>query len=210
MTVDATDPQGIANVTVTATYKGDTTACTPSKPPVQEDSQPATGGPPTFSATLTLQAPGVVLKCYDLGAVVKNSCGLQSSTTIQFFNATSTCGPYPYFKDVRRALAWSSDVGVEGGRLQLVVNGSAASYPGVGRAYGMAAFSDGQNHVEATLVEGKGKAGMWRFEFLSSQAIAAGSIRVLAGDVVAIAGNSVTFRLRGNPGERIAFTFDKK
>jgi len=31
-----------------------------------------------------------------------------------------------------------------------------------------------------------------------------------AGEVVTTADSSVTFRLKGTPGERIAFTFDKK
>ena len=104
---------------------------------------------------------------------------------------------------------WSSDLDVEGGRLQLVVNGSAASYPDRGRAYGIAAFVDGANRVEATLVDGKGKAGVWRFEFLGAEGVD-GSIRVLAGDVVTVAATSISFRLKGTPGERIAFTFDKK
>ena len=57
---------------------------------------------------------------------------------------------------------------------------------------------------------GKGKAGLWRLEFLGAQAIAAGSLRVVAGDVVAISGNSITFRLQGRPGERLALTFEKR
>jgi hypothetical protein len=213
VTVNVTDPQGISSVMVKAFYKGDTFACTPAVSPAVEDGpKPATGGPPNFGATLNLNAPGAVLKCYDFSAVVTNSCGMQSSTTVNFYNATSTCSfyPYPYFRDVRGALAWSSDLDVEGGRLQLVVNGTAVSYPGPGRAYGMAAFIDGQNHAEATLVEGRGKAGLWRFDFMGSHAIAPGSIRVLAGDIASVAASSVTFHIKGTPGERIAFTFDRK
>jgi len=212
VSVAASDPQGISNVTVKAVYRGNTyLTCTPAGP-IQEDSQTATGGPPNFSTILNLKPPGPVLKCYDIGAIVTNSCGLQSNATVTFYNATFTCSfyPYPYFHDVRGALAWSSDLDVEGGRLQLVINGAAASYPGAGRAYGMAAFSDGQNHVEATLVEGRGKAGSWRFDFMGAQSIAPGSIRVMAGDVASVAATSITFHVKGIPGERIAFTFDRK
>jgi len=211
VSVAATDPQGISNVTVRAFYKGDTAVCTPAPLPAVEDGpKPATGGPPSFSAILNLRAPGVLVKCYDISAIVMNSCGLQSSASIQFFNAPRSCTPYPSFRDVRKALTWSSDLDVEGGRLQLVVNGAAASYPGAGRAYGMAALSDGQNHVEATLVEGRGKAGLWRFDFMSAEAIAPGSIRAVAGDIASVAASSITFHVKGIPGERIAFTFDKK
>ena len=109
-----------------------------------------------------------------------------------------------------RGAAWESDLSVEGGRLQVIMNGSAVTYPEAGRAYGMGAFVEGAIRVEATLVDGRGKAGQWRFDFLDSQAIAPGSLHVVAGDVVSIAGGSITFRLKGTPGERIAFTFEKK
>ena len=33
------------------------------------------------------------------------------------------------------------------------------------------------------------------------------SLRVVAGDVVQLAGDSVTFRLQGRPGERVVFVF---
>jgi hypothetical protein len=211
VTINATDPQGISSVMVRAYYKGDTAACTPAKAQGVEDGpKAATGGPPNFTATLNLNAPGAAPKCYDFTAVVTNSCGKQSSANITFFNAGSGCYPAPYFRDVRKALAWSSDLEVEGGRLQLVVNGSSATYPDAGRAYGMAGFVDGQNRVEATLVDGRGKPGLWRFEFMSAQAIATDSIRVLAGNVVSMAATSLTFRFAGTPGERVAFTFEKK
>jgi hypothetical protein len=89
------------------------------------------------------------------------------------------------------------------------VNGASASFPGSGRAYGAASLADGDNRVEAVLVESAGKAGLWRFELMNSQAVVPGSLRVIAGDVVSIAPTSVTFRLRGVAGERIVFTFRK-
>jgi hypothetical protein len=58
-------------------------------------------------------------------------------------------------------------------------------------------------------VDGKGKAGVWRF-VIPGRGGRRGSIRVLAGDVLSIASTSITFRLKGAPGERIAFTFEKR
>jgi hypothetical protein len=107
-------------------------------------------------------------------------------------------------------MAWESDLQVEGGRLQVVVNGSAVSYTEAGRAYGMGAFVDGENRVEATLVDGRGRAGVWRFNFLASQSVAAGSLRVIAGDAVDVSGSSISFRLKGTPGERVAFVFAQR
>jgi len=110
----------------------------------------------------------------------------------------------------RDVTPWSSDLAVDGGRLQVVVNGSATSFPARGRAYGVASLVEGENRVEAVLVESAGRAGLWRFDLMSSQAVVPGSLRVIAGDVVSIASNSVTFRLRGESGERIVFTFQKQ
>ena len=44
----------------------------------------------------------------------------------------------------------------------------------------------------------------------ASEAIQAGTIRVLAGEIESIGATSVTFKLKGTAGERIAFTFLKK
>jgi hypothetical protein len=211
--VNASDPQGVANVTVKGVYDHNYSSgsCSIGVPPVTEDQKTATGSAPNFTASLNLISPPLSTppKCYQIGATVTNSCGLTSGGSIQFILA-NTCYPFIAARDVKESLAWSSDLDVEGGQLQLIVNGSAVSYPDAGRAYGMGALIDGPNHVEATLVEGKGKAGLWRFEFLNSQAIASGSIRVLAGDAVTVGASAITFRLKGNPGERIAFTFDKQ
>jgi hypothetical protein len=213
VTVDATDSQGISNVIIKGVYDHNYSggSCSVGVPPVTEDQKTAVGPAPTFKATLVLNNPPISTppKCYQIGATATNSCGTAASTSVQVILANS-CYPVIAARDVKESLAWSSDLDVEGGQLQIIVNGSATSYPDAGRAYGMGALIDGSNHVEATLVEGKGKAGLWRFEFLNAQAIASGSIRVLAGDAVTVAASAVTFRLKGTPGERIAFTFDKK
>jgi hypothetical protein len=215
VTINANDPGGLSTVMTRGLYTGDSSAgvCSVLKGPVQEDVQTATGGPPTYTATLNLVPPSSFPKCYRIEAGAQNTCGTIALTSINIVRATFGCPPtypYPVFHDARRGLAWESDLQVEGGRLQLVVNGSAVSYPEAGRAYGMGAFVEGTNHVEATLVDGHGKAGVWRFNFLASQAVAAGSIHVVAGDAVSVADNAIGFRLKGTPGERVAFTFERK
>jgi hypothetical protein len=214
VTVNATDPGGISLVKVRGVYTGNSFGgvCTP-VPNVQEDEQTATGGPPTFNATLNLVPPISFPKCYKIEAGAQNNCGQTSLTSINITRATFGCPPgypYPVFHDLRRGLAWESDLQVDGARLQLVVNGSAVSYPETGRAYGMGAFVFGANHVEATVVDGRGKAGVWKFNFLAPQSIAAESLRVIAGDAVEISGSSISFRLKGTPGERVAFTFEQR
>ena len=75
-------------------------------------------------------------------------------------------------------------------------------------SYGRSALAEGENRVEATLVAGDGRPGLWRFDLVDGLAV--GNIRVLAGDAVSVTTSAVTFRLQGTPGERVAFTFVKK
>jgi hypothetical protein len=64
----------------------------------------------------------------------------------------------------------------------------------------------GDNRVEAQLVQAQGQAGLWRFELAGDRAVA-GSLRVIAGQVALVTGDVVVFRLKGQPGERVVFTF---
>jgi hypothetical protein len=66
----------------------------------------------------------------------------------------------------------------------------------------------GTNRVEAVLVRGAGRPGTWRFDFSGETTIRPGSLRVVAGTVVVITGDSLVFRLQGKPGERVVFTFE--
>jgi hypothetical protein len=63
----------------------------------------------------------------------------------------------------------------------------------------------GENRVEAQLVQAAG-AGQWRFE-LRGDALQAGSLRVVAGEVLQVSSDAIVFRMSGKPGERIVFTF---
>jgi len=94
---------------------------------------------------------------------------------------------------------------VPGGAGQVVANGEAA-FPRSGRHVLAVRLQDGENRVEATLVEAR-SGGTWRFELGALPGLKPESLRVVAGDVVQLAGDSVTFRLQGRPGERIVFGF---
>jgi PKD domain len=180
-------------------------------PPDDSGVIPLVTPPDSYSRVFKTQPPSISMppKCLHVSVDVTNNCGNVANATHKITLASSTCGPPPSARDVAAALVWSSDLTVEGGQLQVVVNGAAPTYPGRGRAYGMAAVKDGENRLEATLAAGSGKPGLWRLEFMGSQ-LAAGSIRVVAGEPVLVADSSVTFRFTGVPGERISITFDKK
>jgi PKD domain-containing protein len=149
--------------------------------------------------------------CFRLSAQASNACATPVSATPVVFNTNyGSCTAARLTTAEKGSLGWSSDLALDGGRLQIVVNGTSASFPGRGRAYGVASLKSAENRVEATVVEAAGKPGLWRFDVMNAENVAAGSLRVLVGEVVNIAASSITFRLRGTPGERVSFTFEKK
>ena len=114
-------------------------------------------------------------------------------------SAATPVGPGP-------ALVWTSELALPDGRGQVVANGADVVFPGAGRSDLVLPARPGRNRVEAVLVEG-GRPGTWRFT-LASGAIRAGSLRVVAGEAVAVGPETVLFRLQGRPGERAVFSFD--
>jgi hypothetical protein len=110
-------------------------------------------------------------------------------------------GPAP-----TRPLSWGSHLDVPEATGQVVVNGAAAVFAGRGRSTALATGRTGENRVEAQLVQGAGKPGTWRFD-LPAASLVPGSLRVLAGDVALLSGESVVFRLSGRAGERVVFSF---
>lgn len=85
-------------------------------------------------------------------------------------------------------------------------NGSQVLFPERGRTLLRARLLQGDNRVEATLVQGT-KAGTWRFDLSALSGLEPGSLRVIAGDVAQVAGDAVVFRLKGKTGERVVFAF---
>ena len=66
-----------------------------------------------------------------------------------------------------------------------------SSFPGRGRSYGTAASVEGTNRVEAVVVDGGAKAGLWRFDLMTKSQVAVGTIRVISGEPVQISASSV-------------------
>lgn len=99
---------------------------------------------------------------------------------------------------------WESTLDVEGGRGQVVVDGQNVRYQERGREEARIGERPGPRHVVAQLVSGKGRAGTWSFRLTAA---VPGSLRPIAGDVLQVTPDQITFRLGGQPGERIVFTF---
>jgi hypothetical protein len=103
------------------------------------------------------------------------------------------------------AFTWTSDLYVRGGRGQVVIDGTSATFQEYGTRQGWIEPGGVLHRIEGTLVTADGRPGTWRFRL--GGPLASGSLRVVAGEVAAIAEDSVTFRLAGRPGERVVFTF---
>jgi hypothetical protein len=96
-----------------------------------------------------------------------------------------------------------AELSLPGGQIQLVANGLVAAYLGAGASFTLAALSHGDNRVEATVVAAKA-GGLLRLELPGADP---SSVRAIAGEVASAAGDSVTLRLRGTPGERVVVVF---
>ena len=92
-------------------------------------------------------------------------------------------------------------------RGQVVVDGTQAVFPAGGLATFSLPVDAGRHRFEATLVDGAGRPGTWRFD-LSTLGLRPGSLGVVAGEAAQAGSATVVFRLRGKPGERVVFTFD--
>jgi len=105
------------------------------------------------------------------------------------------------------ALAWDIALDVPGAIGQSVVDGQVVVAESGRRAQQMARSREGDAVVAATLIKADGKPGTWRFEALPGESIEPGSLRVLQGDVALLTPTAVVFRLKGNAGERVSFSY---
>ena len=104
------------------------------------------------------------------------------------------------------SIGWTIQLDVPDGVGQVAINGQAVQVTrGVSQA--TATARGGENLVEAQLVETRDKPGTWRFEAQEAEAIEPGSLRVLRGAVALVTPTAVVFRLTGQRGEEVAFTY---
>jgi len=175
---------------------------------------PVTGASPwpydwTESAVMTYLGTACA-KFLEVQAYAQDTCGNEtySSKVLVTVNNTGSCVPPDpgAAPDPSAASAtFVSELGVPGGAGQVVANGEAA-FPRAGRTPFAVRLKRGENRVEATLVEAR-SGGTWRFDLGALPGFRPETLRVVAGDVVRLAADSVTFRLQGRPGERVVFAF---
>jgi hypothetical protein len=103
------------------------------------------------------------------------------------------------------ATRWESDLSVDGGRGQIVIDGASVRYQDQGLQQDNLPAGSGQRQIVAQLVAAKGRPGTWTFRLPG--VARPGSVRPLSGNASSVTGDSIAFRLAGTPGERLVFTF---
>jgi hypothetical protein len=154
---------------------------------------------------------GKCAKFLDVQAYATDGCGngsYSSAILVIVNNTTGSCTPDTPDSGTTasaRGATVVSDLGVPAGAGQVVVNGEV-TFPGAGRSPLAVRLVAGENRLEGTLVEARG-GGTWRFELGAIPGFRADTLRVVAGEVVQVGADAVTFRLRGRPGERVVLAF---
>jgi hypothetical protein len=178
-----------------------------------EASTQVVGSGPTYSTIFTVGVIGA-RECYRIKARAFSACSpaFTDAAPVEPIIVDTTPSACLVLINVGRpaGTAWSSDLTVDKGEIQMTVNGADLVYARHGRSYGSTILANGQNRIEATLVAGDGTPGVWRFAMVNGESVEPGTIHVIAGETLAVSASSVTFRLQGTPGERIVFVFRKK
>jgi len=104
------------------------------------------------------------------------------------------------------SLGWTMQLDVPDAVGQVVLNGQAVQITH-GPSQAAATGRGGDNLVEAQLVESRGQPGTWQFEAQDAESIEPGSLRVLRGAVVLVTPTAVVFRLTGQRGEEVSFSY---
>ena len=117
--------------------------------------------------------------------------------------SSSSFRPVPF----ATCVAWIVQLDVPGATGQVVLDGQTVVAERGRRVEARVRPRDGDNVVEAQLVEANGKPGTWRFEVQGGEVLQPASLRVVRGEVVLVTPTVVLFRLKGQPGEQVSFTY---
>jgi hypothetical protein len=166
------------------------------------------GPGPEFSTSWKLPACVGPQDRWRINAEAVDGCGRSASASVRVKRKKDSCSAVSSSRPEAPALVWTSELDLPRARGQVIANGADVVFPGAGRFDLALPARPGHNRLEAVLVEG-GQPGTWRFT-LAGGTIQPGSLRVLAGEAVAVGPETVVFRLRGRPSERVVFAFERE
>jgi hypothetical protein len=104
-------------------------------------------------------------------------------------------------------MRFTTVLGPRGTTGQLSLNGGGVGTVAAGGVEMRVQPRPGANHVEGVLTEGRPGA-TWRFDF--AEGLEPGTLAPLQGEVVQVTAESILFRLKGEVGERVSFSFRRK
>jgi hypothetical protein len=159
-------------------------------------SDPACGGPFTRLVRLTVTASDS--RTAETQANINpNNATLMALVVITAKTFQSSFTSYLMFPPSQGRL--ESLVNINGTQSDVTDN----SVPHTHKTYGKRDW----NTVEGYLTSGSTQPVFWRFDFAASENFNPGSFRVETGVVASQESHSIVFRLSGDPGERVKFTY---
>jgi hypothetical protein len=159
-------------------------------------SDPACGGPFTRLVRLTVTASDN--KTAQMQSNINpNGPGLTATLRPSLNELQSSFTSHLMFPPSQGRL--ESHVNINGAQLDVTDNSAPHTHRTNGKR--------DRNTVEGYLTSPSTLAVFWRFDFAASENFNPGSIRVEAGVVAAQETHSIVFRLSGDPGERVKFTY---
>lgn len=192
--IDPDPPSGPAPLTVTIDI---CRSYDPEGKPVQflgigfGEGQPQRG---VCHATHTYDAPP--------GSSFRARAGVSDGVNQTGIEWTITITPAPGLGSRAEAVRLSSELDAPGATAEIMVDGALISVDR-GRRQALLDPRGALVRLDGVLTTARGP-GLWRLDLVGA---APQSLQVLAGDPVSLASTSVTFRLAGVPGERIAVRF---
>lgn len=161
-----------------------------------------TGTYPLGTVVVLTQTPGVLV----FRGWGGECTGTGRTCTVTMDSDKSVSASFSLLKSAPQHLTaaqWTSVLDAPGATGNVTVNG--ASTAGVGRATAMIAVAEGAGEIRlnGVLATGAGP-GTWRFERHAGMGTAV-RVKVLEGQVSLVTDEAIVFRLRGQPGERVAF-----
>jgi hypothetical protein len=167
------------------------------------------GAEPTIvHAGLECIAPGrfaVVLSGIDPGSEIQTAKVYFRSELYPDFYYGPGSQPVELRMETRLELASPDDRS----RVRILIDGRVAGAVVAGQPLSVRTLlSPGPHEIEGVVLRSPGAPGLWSLDFGGTSGFQEGSLRVVQGSVLAMGQRTITFRLSGQPEERLRLRFE--